>query len=123
VKIKLDENLPTRLASLLECMGHQVDTVADEGLTGKPDIDVWIAAQKEGRFLITQDLDFSDTPLFQPGTHPCLPLVRLRERGANALLQHVSRAFQDNPPESRAGCFRCAYRTQASSKRSIKQNT
>ncbi len=70
MKIKLDENLPARLATLLESMGHQVDTVADEGLTGKPDSDVWIAAQKESRFLITQDLDFSDTRLFQPGTHP-----------------------------------------------------
>jgi Domain of unknown function (DUF5615) len=58
MKIKLDENLPTRLAYLLKCMRHQVDTLTDEGLTGKPDTDVWIAAQKEGRFLITQDLDF-----------------------------------------------------------------
>ena len=32
MKIKLDENLPTRLASLLESMGHLVDTAADEGL-------------------------------------------------------------------------------------------
>ena len=104
MKIKLDENLPTRLASLLESMGHQVDTVADEGLTGKLDTDVWIAAQKEGRFLITQDLDFSDTRLFQPA-RPGLLLVRLREPDANALLQHVGRAFQDNPPKSWTGCF------------------
>ena len=103
MKIKLDENLPARLATLLESMGHQVDTVADEGLTGKPDTDVWIAAQKESRFLITQDLDFSDTRLFQPGTHPGLLLVLLREPGANALLQHVGRAFHDNLPESGAG--------------------
>ena len=46
MKIKLDENLPTRLATLPESMGHEVDTVADEGLTGKPDTDVWIAARK-----------------------------------------------------------------------------
>ena len=105
MKIKLDENLPARLASLLERMGHQVDTVADEGLTSKPDTDIWIAAQKEGRFLITQDLDFSDTRKFQPGTHPGLLLVRLHEPGANALLQHVGRAFLDNSPESWGGCF------------------
>lgn len=105
MKIKLDENLPTRLGALLESLGHLVDTVADEGLTGRPDADVWIAAQKEGRFLITQDLDFSDTRQFQPGTHSGLLLVRLREPGANALLQHVGRAFQDNSPEFWAGCF------------------
>ena len=93
MKIKLGENLPARLAPLLKSMGHQVDT------------DVWIAAQKEGRFLIKQDLDFSDTRQFQPGTHPGMLLVRLREPGANALLQHIGRAFQDNPSESWAGCF------------------
>jgi predicted nuclease of predicted toxin-antitoxin system len=99
-----------------------VDTVADEGLAGKPDIDVWIATQKKGRFLITQNHDFSDS-LFQPGTHASLLLVRVREPGVNALLQQVGKAFQDNPPESWAGCFVVLTRTQASSKTSLKQNT
>jgi len=53
MKIKLDENLPVRLAALLESMGHRADTVANEGLTGKPDTDVWIATQKESRFVST----------------------------------------------------------------------
>lgn len=105
MKIKLDENLPSRLVPLLENLGHQVDTVADEGLTGKPDTEVWNAAQREERFLITQDLDFSDTRQFQPGTHPGLLLVRLREPGANALLEYVGRTLQDNPLESFSGCF------------------
>lgn len=38
MKIKLDENLPTRLVDVLERRGHEVDTVATEGLTGKPDV-------------------------------------------------------------------------------------
>jgi len=38
-------------------------------MTGHPDGDIWRHAQQEGRFLITQDLDFSDINLFSPGTH------------------------------------------------------
>ncbi|MGZ8203400.1 MAG: DUF5615 family PIN-like protein [Burkholderiales bacterium] len=66
-----------------------MDTVASEGLKGKPDSDIWNAARRDDRLLITQDLDFSDVRQFKPGTHPGLLLVRLREPGANALLSRV----------------------------------
>jgi hypothetical protein len=36
VKIKLDENVPFELVAELRGGGHDVDTVADEGLTGRP---------------------------------------------------------------------------------------
>lgn len=66
MKVKLDENLPTRLVDVLERRGHEVDTVATEGLAGKPDVHVWASACREGHFFITQDLDFSDIRQFQP---------------------------------------------------------
>ncbi len=90
MKIKLDENLPARLKNALAMFGHETDTVNDEGLTGRPDQDVWQAAQTEARFLITQDMDFSDTRKFAPGTHAGLLLVRLREPSAKMLLDKVS---------------------------------
>lgn len=89
MKVKLDENIPVRLADELGVLGHEVHTVASEGLKGRPDTDVWSAARGEGRFLITQDLDFSDVQQFKPGTHPGLLLVRLREPGAKALLSRI----------------------------------
>lgn len=49
MKVKLDENIPVRLAGVLATLGHNVDTVASEGLKGRPDGDVWSAAQREGR--------------------------------------------------------------------------
>jgi uncharacterized protein DUF5615 len=49
VRIKLDENVPLRLATTLEERGHQVDTVQQEGLTGHPDPDVAAAASAVGR--------------------------------------------------------------------------
>ncbi len=66
MKIKLDENLPIRLARALEKLGHDTDTIPEEGLTGQNDIQVWEAAQETDRFFITQDLDFSDTRRFPP---------------------------------------------------------
>jgi predicted nuclease of predicted toxin-antitoxin system len=58
MKIKLDENMPIGLAAILSSLGHDVETVVQEGMAGCPDFKIWEMAQEEGRFLITQDLDF-----------------------------------------------------------------
>ena len=50
MRIKLDENLPLRLAGMLAALGHDCDTVPDEGLSGAVDPDVWRAAQTADRF-------------------------------------------------------------------------
>jgi len=105
VKIKVDENLPTRLVVALRDLGHDVETVHGEGLTGCADEDVWVAAGREGRLLITQDLDFSDSRKYLPGTHSGLLLVRLREPGAVAITASVMEALTTVSIESLAGCF------------------
>ncbi len=105
MKVKLDENIPVRLAGDLAILGHDVDTVASEGLKGKPDGEVWSAVRRDERFLITQDLDFSDIRQFQPGTHPGLLLVRLREPGANALLSRIHTVVESEGLDSFARCF------------------
>ena len=94
MKIKLDENLPARLIRLLAELGHDIDTVSQEGLTGRPDNDIWTAAQAAERFFITQDLDFSDIRRFAPGTNYGLLLVRLRAPGRDALARRVQGVFQ-----------------------------
>jgi uncharacterized protein DUF5615 len=66
MKIKLDENLPLGLAVALRELGHDVHTLFDEQLAGQADADIWDATQKESRFLVTQDLDFSDMRKFAP---------------------------------------------------------
>jgi predicted nuclease of predicted toxin-antitoxin system len=100
VKIKLDENLPARLARALEKLGHDTDTIPEERLAGRNDLQVWAAAQEAERFLITQDLDFSDTRRFTPGTHHGMLLVRLRDPGRNALLKRVHGLFQTEDVEN-----------------------
>lgn len=53
MKVKLDENLPESLLHALSTLGHDVDNVRLEGITGQSDPNVWQATQDSGRFLIT----------------------------------------------------------------------
>ncbi|MBN9688853.1 MAG: DUF5615 family PIN-like protein [Verrucomicrobia bacterium] len=85
MKVKLDENLPESLVSALSVLGHDVDTVRFEGLAGLSDPKIWRACQCDERFLITQDLDFSDVRQFKPGTHHGLMLVRRISRGGRGV--------------------------------------
>jgi len=105
VNLKLDENLPERLVSELEALGHNVDTVRAEHLTGRDDTEVWQAAQSMNRFLITQDLDFSDVRRFTPGTHAGLLLVRLARPGRDALVARVAALFATEPVDQWRGCL------------------
>ena len=105
MKIKLDENLPERLVSELDALGHDVDTVRAEHLAGRGDSEVWQAAQSVDRFLITQDLDFSDVRRYTPGTHAGLLLVRLTRPGRDALLARIGMLFATEPVDQWKGCL------------------
>lgn len=105
MKIKLDENLPFRLAGLLKGIGHDVHTVHSEQLAGHADNEIWEAAQNESRFLITQDLDFSDLRRFAPGSHHGILLLRLRSPNRRNLVSRVAELFQTENAGEWAGCF------------------
>jgi predicted nuclease of predicted toxin-antitoxin system len=105
MRIKLDENLPVHLGAILTNLRYDVHTVAEENLTGKSDDEVWEAAQQDERFLITQDLDFSDLRRFAPGTHCGILLVRLHSPDRESLIRRVSDVFQREEVSRWAGCF------------------
>ena len=105
MRIKIDENLPAALVGLLTKAGHEVDSVPQEGLAGQRDPDIWQATQTAGRFLITQDLDFSDIRQYQPSTHHGLLVVRLGEPSRRALIERVRLLFATEPVETWHRCF------------------
>ena len=105
MKLKLDENLPESWLAALQALGHDVDTARQEGLQGRPDPTVWRAAQEAGRFLITQDLDFSDRRQFAPGTHHGLMVVRLGAPGRVALATRIAEVFRMEAAESWSRCL------------------
>ena len=101
MRITLDENLPAGLVPLLIALGHEVDTVPAEGIGGEDGDVVWHAAQADRRFLVTQDLDFSDARKYAPGTHHGLLLVRLPQPGRIALLERVAALFRTEARSAR----------------------
>lgn len=105
MKIKLDENLPQQLAILLRELHHDVHTVNDELLTGHPDANIWGKCQQESRFLITQDLDFSDVRQFAPGSHEGILLVRLHSPDRQSLVKRVLEIFEDENVDEWRKCF------------------
>ena len=76
MKFKLDENFDRRLASLFEADGHDVDTVAAEGLSGAADEAVFAACRVAGRVLVTLDLDFANPFRFPPADTEGVIVVR-----------------------------------------------
>jgi predicted nuclease of predicted toxin-antitoxin system len=74
-------------------------------MAGYPDFDIWERAQQEGRFLITQDLDFSDVERFRPGKHHGLLLVRLRSPGRSALTRKIRKLFETEDVSALQRCF------------------
>jgi len=105
VKIKLDENIPAGLIESLSNLGHDVDSVPLEGMEGEADDVVWRATTKENRFFITQDLDFSDIRKYQPGKHPGVLVVRLRQPGRTALIRCIVDVFRNEDVPKLTGCF------------------
>jgi predicted nuclease of predicted toxin-antitoxin system len=105
MKIKLDENIPSTLMADLSALGHDIDSVVDEGLMGHSDPDVWAGAQSSGRFLITQDLDFSDVRQFKPGTHHGILLIRMKQPGRRAVMNRILSLFNGHDVGSWRGCF------------------
>jgi predicted nuclease of predicted toxin-antitoxin system len=105
MKIKLDENLPHGLTAALYDLGHDAQTVQQEGLAGVEDFLVWSAVKREERFLVTQDLDFSDTRMYAPGTHPGILLIRLHQPSRANLLLRVRNIFETESVDDWKGCF------------------
>jgi predicted nuclease of predicted toxin-antitoxin system len=119
MKIKLDENLPRAVASRLVAMGHDAQTVVEEGIAGKADLQVWEAAQREGRFLITQDMHFSDARRFAPGTHEGILLVRLHAPNWRALVARLEKLFAREDVAGWARCFVVATEHKVRARRAV----
>jgi predicted nuclease of predicted toxin-antitoxin system len=74
---KVDENLPTEAAELLVSAGHDAVTVGDQCLVGQPDTNVATVCQREGRAILTLDLDFADIRTYPPGNYAGIIVLRL----------------------------------------------
>ena len=104
MKIKTDENIPTRVIELLRENDQDVTTVRDEHLVGASDRRLAEVARNEGRILVTLDRGFADVRLYPPGTHPGIFVSHARELRVSVILTLVSTLLAEQPFEDFTGC-------------------
>lgn len=78
MQLKLDENLGNRARQLFSDAGHDVATVAEQGLAGAVDHRVIEVCGAERRCLVTLDLDFSNPFIFPPDQYAGIAVLRPR---------------------------------------------
>ena len=105
MRIKLDESVPVAARQALVQFGHDVDTVVDEGLQGASDRQVFAAAKREGRFLITLDRGFGDIRSYPPGTHPGIAVLRLDSLDAETTTDALRRLLGAGGFDDLTGCI------------------
>jgi predicted nuclease of predicted toxin-antitoxin system len=112
MKIKVDENLPESLARSLCELGHVADTVREENLAGSSDSEIWRIAQLEVRFLVTQDVSFSDVRKFAAGMHHGILLLRLHPAARLGFKRRVIEIFRTENIDDWRGCLVVATETK-----------
>ena len=80
MKFKLDENIGRRGIAFLRASGHDVSTVADQGLSGIGDRALFDVCAAEGRALITLDNDFGQVLRFPPAKSAGIVILGVRSR-------------------------------------------
>lgn len=94
MRFKVDENLPVEVAEILRAAGHDADTVNKERIGGSTDPDIAALCLREGRALITLDLDFADIRTYPPTAYQGLVVLRLERQDRTSVLESCSRLVE-----------------------------
>ena len=103
MRVKVDENLPASLVSLLRERGFEADIVIEEGLAGSTDEDLLAAAREEDRMIVTLDRGFGDIRRYPPGSHPGIVVLRLADESALATRAAVTQLLDNHDLENLSG--------------------
>jgi len=93
MKFKLDENVPSRAVDLIRQRGHDVLLVLDQVPAGTADPELAALVSREGRALVTLDLDFADIRTYEPGQFSGIVILRPRRGDANTVLPLIERVL------------------------------
>ena len=104
MKLKLDENLSRHLKPVLTGLGHDVLTAADEDFLSRPDVEVAAGAAREGRILLSLDIEFADLRKHPPGSHPGIVLFRPASLGPLSVNRFIERFAHSTDLSALSGC-------------------
>ena len=104
MRLKLDENLPRRLKTMLSGLDHDVTTAEDEKALSQPDAVIAAAAKAEQRMLITLDVESGDLRKHPPGSHPGIILFRPKSLGLLNAAHVVEEFVRRSDLASLTGC-------------------
>ncbi len=93
MKFKTDENLPREAATVLQSAGFDAETVWNEALSGAPDEILADRARREGRVLVTLDLDFANIRHYPPEKHAGIVVLRPSNQDIESVLSLLRRIF------------------------------
>ena len=91
MKLKVDENLPSEIVDFLHRLGHEPDTVVDEGMAGASDGALMSQVRREERALVTLDKGIADIRAYPPEEFPGIVLFRPPTLGRGVVLEFVRR--------------------------------
>ncbi len=103
LRFKVDENLPTEVVGLLASAGHDAVTVGDQRMAGRPDTELAAVCQREGRAVVTLDLDFADIRTFPPREYAGIIVLRLTRLDKPRVLSVLRRLLSVLEREPLAG--------------------
>jgi predicted nuclease of predicted toxin-antitoxin system len=115
MKIKIGENLPVEAAELLGRHGHDALMAIEQNLGGRSDFEVAAVLRKEGRLLITLDLDFSDVRLYPPEDFPGIIVLRLGRQDKTHVLEVLRRVVVHMTAETPRAIFGSSKSTRSES--------
>ena len=67
---------------MIAAAGHDVASVADQGLEGSLDGDLLEYCPAEGRCLVTLDLEFANPLVFLPSRYPGIAVLRIPQKAS-----------------------------------------
>ena len=103
LKVIVDEDLPRLAVQFLREHGYDAASVIELGMGGWKDPPLWIAIQKDERFLVTADKGFGDIRVYPPGMHRGILLLRPDEDGIRPVLELLQKVLDSYDLEELVG--------------------